>query len=279
MQINLQFSSSGENLLSFNYQYELASALYQTLTARAPSLAKELHDGTHRNRIKLFVFSLFSSEPKPEPTKLPDGRSGLKFGSQVWMRFGSIWPELLYQMADALQQQGGLCICGQKFRLDALTMVRTPEFRPEMTYRPFGQAGFLVCPYKKNGKTLYQLPDDSELGIPSCRELIAGNLRHKLLRLREIRPDVFENIMSIGNLSADAVSQLPIRVEFLPLSGTCAYRTRLICFKGVNVRGFRAPVRITAPEAVHRIIWSSGLGALNSSGWGLVELGRNSTCC
>ena len=63
-------------------------------------------------------------------------------------------------------------------------------------------------------------------------------------------------------------------VEFLPLSETHAYRTRLIRFKGVNVRGFRAPVRITAPEAVHRMIWSTGLGALNSGGWGLMELGR-----
>ena len=279
MQIELRFSSSGENILSFDYQYELASALYQTLTAHAPSLAKELHDGTHRSRIKLFVFSPFSSESRPEPDKLPDGRDGLKFGRRIWMRFGSIWPELLYQMADALQRQGELCICGKRFKLESLTMVKTPEFRPEMTYRPFGQAGFLVCPYKQNGKTLYQLPDDSEPGIPPCRELIAGNLRHKLLRLREIRPDVFENIMSISNLSAAAISQLPIQVEFLPLSKTRAYRTRLIRVKGVNVRGFRAPVRITAPEAVHRIIWSAGLGGLNSGGWGLMELGRNSTCC
>ena len=57
MQIELQFSSSGENLLPFGYQYELASALYRILTARAPALAKELHDGAHRSRIKLFVFS------------------------------------------------------------------------------------------------------------------------------------------------------------------------------------------------------------------------------
>ena len=53
MQIELQFSSSGENVLSFDYQYELASALYRTLTARAPALAKELHDGAQRSRIKL----------------------------------------------------------------------------------------------------------------------------------------------------------------------------------------------------------------------------------
>lgn len=126
MQIELQFSSSGENFLPFDYQYELASALYRTLTARAPTLAKELHDGAHRSRIKLFVFSPLNSEPKPEPAKLPDGRGGLKFGRRVWMRFGSIWPELLYQMADSLQQQSELCICGRKFKLESLTMVKTP---------------------------------------------------------------------------------------------------------------------------------------------------------
>ena len=38
MQIELQLSSSGENLLPFGYQYELASALYRILTARAPQL-------------------------------------------------------------------------------------------------------------------------------------------------------------------------------------------------------------------------------------------------
>lgn len=279
MQIELQFSSSGNQVLAFDYQYELASAFYRTLTDRAPSFARELHDGAQKNRIKLFVFSLFSSEAKPEPAALPDGRSGLKFGKRIWMRFASIWPELIYQMADALQQKGELNLSGQAFHLESLRMVPTPKFQPEMVYRPFGQAGFVVCPYKKAGKTVYQMPDDSETGIPSCRTMIAGNLRHKLLRLKEIRPDIFENIMSIGNLNADAVAELPIQVEFLPLMETRAYRTRLVRFKGVNIRGFRAPVRITAPEAVHRIVWSCGLGALNSTGWGLMELGRTDSCC
>lgn len=279
MQIELHFSSSGNHVLSFDYQYELASALYRTLTERAPALAHDLHDGAQRSRIKLFVFSLFSSDPKPEQVKLPDGRGGLKFGKRLWMRFASLWPELLYQTADALQRKGELTVQGRKFVLESLEMVKTPDFKPEMVYRPFGQAGFLVCPYRKEGKTLYQMPDDSEQDIPSCRELIAGNLRHKLLRLREIRPDVFENLMSIGNLSAEAVAEIPIQVEFLKLSETRAYRTRLIQFKGVNIRGFRAPVRITAPEAVHRVVWSAGCGTLNSSGWGLMELGRQESCC
>ena len=153
-------------------------------------------------------------------------------------------------------------------------MVPAPDFRPTMTYRPFGQADFIVCRYQKDGKNYFQMPDDSVPGIPSCAELIAGNLRHKLLRLREIRPDIFENLMSIGGLDAAAVAALPIQVEFLPLMEGRAYRTRLTRVKNINVRAFRAPLRITAPEAVHRMVWSGGCGEMNSMGFGLVCGGR-----
>lgn len=101
-------------------------------------------------------------------------------------------------MAEALQKQKELNVRGRRFRLEEIRMVPTPDFRPTMTYRPFGQADFIVCRYQKDGKNYFRMPDDSEPGIPSCADLIAGNLRHKLLRLREIRPDIFENLMSIG---------------------------------------------------------------------------------
>lgn len=275
MQIELQLSGSGDQVLSFDYCHELSAALYAALDRTFPELAKELHDGAHRSRIKLFAFSPFNSDPAPEPALLPDGTSGLKFGSRIWMRFASPWPELVYHMAEALQKEKDMNIRGRHFRVESLKMVPAPEFAPTMTYRPFGQAGFIVCRYNKDGKTFFQMPDDSEPGIPSCRELIAGNLRHKLLRLREIRTDIFENIMSISGLGPDAIAELPIGVEFLPLMKERPFRIRLVRIKGLNVRGFRAPVRITAPEAVHRIIWNAGLGSMNFMGFGLMEQGRD----
>lgn len=275
MQIELQLFCRGNDVLAFDYYHELGSALYQTLDRAFPALARELHDGKHRDRIKLFVFSPLSSDPKPVFGELPNGIRGLKFGSRVWMRFASIWPEMVYHLADALQRAKELQIRGVRFGLERLEMVPAPDFSPTMTYRPFGQSGFIACRYNRDRKSFFQMPDDSEPGIPSCRELIAGNLRHKLLRLREIRPDVFENLMSIEGMDASAVESLPIGVEFLPLKEDLPYRTRLTRIKDLNVRGFRAPVRITAPEAVHRLAWSSGLGGLNSQGFGLVVQGGN----
>ncbi|MDD4818061.1 MAG: CRISPR-associated endoribonuclease Cas6 [Victivallaceae bacterium] len=275
MQIELQLSGSEAGVLSFDYFHELSAAFYAALTRSFPAFARELHDGECRSRIKLFTFSPFSSDPAPRQSPLPDGEPGLRFGSRIWMRYGSIWPELLYHFADALQKEGAITIRGQKFPVLSMQMVPDPEFAPVMTYRPFGQAGVVVCRYNLNGKIVFQMPDDSEPDIPACGELIAGNLRHKLLRLRDLRPDIFENLMTIGGLSADAAAAVPISVEFLPLMKERRFRTKMIHLKGLNVRGFRAPVRITAPEAIQRIIWNSGLGSMNSQGFGLVEQGRD----
>lgn len=279
MQIELQLSKSDDGVLAFDYYHELASAFYRALERFRPEMARDLHDGSHRSRIKLFVFSPLNSDPKPQVAQLPDGTPALKFGSRIWMRFASIWPEMVYHLAEALQKEKYIEVRGQRFRLESLQMISAPEFIPTMTYRPFGQSGCIVCPYNLDGKTHYQLPDDSETDIPGCRELLTGNLRHKLLRLREIRPDIFENILSIGNLDAAAIQAMPIKIEFLPLMANHSFRTRLFRLKGHNVRGFRAPVRITAPEAIHRLVWDCGLGAMNSMGFGMVELGRNESCC
>lgn len=153
-------------------------------------------------------------------------------------------------------------------------MVPTPDFPADHDLPAVRTGDFIVCRYQKDGKNYFRMPDDSEPGIPSCADLIAGNLRHKLLRLREIRPDIFENLMSIGGLDAAAVAALPIQVEFLPLMEGRAYRTRLTRIKGINVRAFRAPLRITAPEAVHRLVWETGVGSMNSMGFGLICGGR-----
>lgn len=275
MQIELQLTPSGSGVLAYDHHHELSAAIYHSLSQSFPVMAHELHDGCHKSRMKLFVFSPLSSEPKPVPATLPNGAAAICMGERVWMRFASIWPELVFNVAEALQKAKMISIRGQTFSLTSLNMVPTPEFQPTMTYRPFGQAGNIVCRYGKDGKTFFQLPDDSEKSVPSCCELIVGNLRHKLLRMREVRPDLFANLVSIGGLDADAIMSMPITAAILPVTATQSFKTKLIRIKDLNVRGFRAPVRISAPEAVHRIIWSAGLGSMNSQGFGLVEKGRD----
>ena len=186
------------------------------------------------------------------------------------MRFASVVPEIVFNMSEALLAAGTLQIHGVRFKVKKVEMVRQPQFRPSMIYRPFGQNGMLVCRY--NGKT--QFPDNSESDLPDCAVLLAENLRHKLLRFHEVRPDILSNYLSVCDLTLDSIRKLKIEVEFLPLKPDLPFRTGLFEIKNTRQRAFRAPFRLTAPEVVHRIAWQCGVGSLNSQGFGLLTTGK-----
>ena len=260
----------GEETIPCNYQYAVSSALYKTLIEYNPALGNRLHDGESRNRLKLFVFSCLNSDPHPKIVPGKDGRTSLLFGRRCWMRFASVVPEIVFNMSEALLNTGALLIHGVRFKVKKVEMVKPPQFRPSMIYRPFGQNGMIVCRY--NGKT--QFPDNSVPGLPDCDVLLAENLRHKLLRFYEVRPDILSNYLSVSNLTLDSIRDLEIKVEFLPLKPDLPFRTGLFEIKNTRQRAFRAPFRLTAPEVVHRIAWLCGAGSLNSQGFGFLTTGK-----
>ena len=271
MQIEIHLAAEDNVPLAFNYYYELSIALYQCLTKKECKMAEDLHDGSSKNRLKLFVTSPLNSEPHPK--LVPDG-SGLVFGKHIWMRFGSIVPEILFGMSEGLLRKGELRVRDKSFRVQKIDMVKPPVFEREMTYRPFGQAGMILCRYSRNGKIFFQFPDNPEKEIPDCGKLLAENLRHKFLRLKEVRPDIFENLLVCCGLSEKEVPKMEIGVEFLPLTKDEPYKTGIYYIKKVPARAFRAPVRIRAPEAIHRVAWSCGVGSQNSQGFGLLTIGK-----
>lgn len=274
MQVEISLTNLNEQPLGYSYNHALGSALTKTLSASNPSLGKELHDGAHKNRMKLFTFSPLNSEPHPEQVSLPSGEKVLKFGKRLWIRFASVWPEITFSLGEALINQKTLDIAGLQLRVDDIKMVPTPTFRETTIYRCFGQSGMIVARYQKEGSDFFQFPDNQEKAIPSCESLISANLRHKLLRLGEIRKDIQSNYLTMSNLQEEDIKELPIKVEFLPLAVNRPYRHGLYRIKNLNVRAFRCPVRITAPEIVHQVVWNCGLGGQNTQGFGLVTLGE-----
>src|SRR5205807_1817714 len=48
--------------------------------------------------------------------------------------------------------------------------------------------------------------------------------------------------------------------------------TKLVTFKGIQVRGAFAPFTLTGSEALMRVAWDCGLGEKNSAGFGMVEV-------
>ncbi len=273
MQLEIHLSPLDSDALSPNYLHEMSAAFYHALTASSPGLAAKLHDGEEKSRIKLFVFSPLNSEPHPQVVN-DAGKTLLRFGRHIWLRFASIVPELVQGFGNALLEAGALRIANAKFKVEKVEMVRAPEWGERMVYRPFGQSGSIVCRFTSDGAVRYQFPDNRERGIPTCSELLAANLRHKLLRLGDLRPDILENILSVSDFTADDVKTLPIKVEFLPTTADRAFKSMLHYHKGVPIRSFRCPVIVTAPEVVHRVIWDAGLGASNSQGYGLMTSGR-----
>ena len=269
MQIEFHLEA-GEGVTSCNYQYGISAALYHRLSEFNPALGKMLHDGESKNRLKLFVFSCMNSDPHPRLVDTANGTKGFVWGKRCWLRFASVVPEIVFNMSEALLAAGKLEIDGVRFSVKRVEMVRQPDFQTSMVYRPFGQNGMIVCRY--NGKT--QFPDNSEKDLPDCAHLLAENLRHKLLRFHEVRPDILSNYLSVSDLTLDSIRDLKIKVEFLPLKPDLPYRTGLFEIKNTHQRAFRAPFRLTAPEVVHRSAWLCGAGSLNSQGFGFLTTGK-----
>lgn len=279
MQIEISLAPQEDSLLGFDYLYGLHSVLMHCLTKAKVELANDLHDGNHRNRIKLFCFSPLNSMPQPQLVQVAnDKRKRMLLGKRVWFRISSPWPELLNSLGEGLLQSGTLSVYGKVFRVAGVAMTAPPAFSKNMIWRPFGQAGSICCSWSQPGseRKTYIYPDTIEDNTPPCERLLIDNLLHKWLRLREIRPDITENWLKDVELDTlpDADN---LKIEFLPLDGQRAYRTMQHYAKNSLIRSWRCPIRVSAPIPLQRLIWASGLGEMSSQGYGLVQEGKS--CC
>ncbi|MDD5697882.1 MAG: CRISPR-associated endoribonuclease Cas6 [Victivallaceae bacterium] len=276
MQIEITLAPNEASMLSFDYLHGLHSALMHCLTSVQPELAGELHDGEHRNRLKLFTFSPLSSSPKPQLVQLEnESRKKMLLGKRVWFRIASPWPELLNALGEGLLRIGNLSINGKSFKVTRVTMVAPPEFSESMVWRPFGQSGSICTSWtpRDSERKSYIYPDKTETGTPACAQLLTDNLIHKWQRLQEIRPDLTDAwLKDAGDGKAPAVED--VQVEFIPIDAKRPYRTMMHCVKNTAIKSWRCPVCVKAPLPLQRLIWSSGLGEQNSQGYGLVQEGK-----
>lgn len=274
MQFEVHLQTVKSAVLGYNYHHPLGSALIHALSRVRPVFGESLHDGEHRSRLKLFAFSPLNGQPSPQKSL-----DGLVFGGRVYFRISSCWPELLYTLGEALMNQRKLDVSGVEFEVQSVNLVAAPMMAERMVWRPFGQSGTIVTAWDEPNSNYkaFQFPDNYEKKAPGCVDLLVGNLRHKMLRLKEIRPDIFENLLTVSNLSESEIKNVPILIDFLPLNSEHSFRTSMNKIKGINVLSWRCPVCVEAPECFQRLIWGSGLGNMNGMGFGLVQEGQS--CC
>ena len=274
MQIEIQLKSADQRLLHFDYLYGLHSLLIKTINDFYPSFAKDLHDGIHKERIKLFSFSPLNSHSIALKAVDGEKRKRMLLGDRVWFRIASPWPEFLNTLGESLLRAQTINLNGKLFRITNINMVAPPEFKERMNWRSFGQSASICTPWtaedSKQKKYLY--PDTDTDEAPSCKELLIANLVHKFKRLQEVRDDIVS--AWLRDYECESIAESAIDLEFQPHSATQAYRRYSHKGKINHIRSWRCPVTITAPPPVQRLIWALGLGSQNSQGYGLMQEGK-----
>ncbi len=274
MQIEVKMDSLDTGIITYDYLYSMSAMLKTVLTQAQPELVKELYEGRHKERIKLFTFSPLNSWPQPKSVQI-DGekRKKMLLGERVWFRIASPWPELLNALGQALLTSPEVRIMAKKFRITAINMIAPPELTESMVWRPFGQSASICTPWDLRGENRKQFiyPDTMSSDGKTCAELLCKNLQHKFQRLNEIREDIAQAWIDHTLVSIIDIERTSIDFEFLPISDERAYRTTMHYGKNTVIRTWRCPVRVTAPLPVQRMIWATGLGAMNSQGYGLME--------
>jgi len=278
MQIEIKLVPSEKSLLGFDYLYPMHSALMRTLSSRNPELAHELHDGSHENRLKMFVFSPLSSSPVPKLVQVEgETRKRMLLGEKIWFRLASPWPEFLNAAGESLLTAGKLTISDKIFKISGVNMIAPPEFKEQMDWRSFGQSASICTTWSPpdTDKKLFIYPDHAQENSPDCATLLTTNLYHKFQRLQEIRPDIAAAWLKDAGLETISPDKTPVRIEFLPLAAGRPYKTIMHYSKSNVIRTWRCPVRVSAPIPIQRLIWSTGLGSMNSQGYGLMQEGKS----
>ncbi|OPY88929.1 MAG: CRISPR associated protein Cas6 [Smithella sp. PtaU1.Bin162] len=277
MQLEIKLKTKKDAIIKFDYLYEMHSALMSKIMNYNPDMAKELHEGKHKNRIKLFVFSPLNSMPNPRLVDIEgEKRKRMMLGERLWFRIASPIPEFLNTLGEAILSARTLSFGDNDFNVTGVNIVAPPEFKEEMIWRSFGQSASICTTWspRSSEKKLFIYPDTTPEGSPDCAKLLAANLHHKFLRLNEIRDDIAKSWLADAGLK-----ELPpeecIRIEFLPLSDKQEYRTIMHYGKSSAIKSWRCPVKVKAPVPIQRLIRVAGLGSLNSQGYGLVEEGKS----
>lgn len=263
--------------LPFSYYPQLSAAVYSAMDSANPAFAGELHEGQdHKNRIKLFAFSPLYSRfcavhgGGKGSHREPSADAYLLFKGKTQFRLCSPWPELMNAVGEGLLKAGLLRIGSQVFRIQDANLLPPPAFCEKMTWRPFGN-GSVVTSWSPRNKGIKQFvfPDQTPADAPDCATLLKQNLIHKWRRLNEIRPDLASAWAGAG--AACPTEKEKINVEIPPLRADKPYRTKLHQIISAPVRSWVAPVTVQAPVYLQRLIWSCGLGEMNSMGFGVVE--------
>lgn len=262
--------------LTFSYYHHLSSALYEVLGGVDPDFSREIHHGaTHRNRIKLFNFSPLNSKAIQIVRKGEIGREdgGLVFKGLTSFCISSPSAEIIRRWFAGIKNIQQLRVGSQAFWVKKVEFLEIPDFQSEMIWVPVRNAGVVNAwtPIAGSGKR-YLMPRQEFEGM-TAETLLADNLVHKWRRLTETYPEVAKAWATGENMTLKE-KKVHVHIENRLRGDEFVHKAHLI--KSTYVRSWAAPVRIVAPMSIQRLVWTCGLGEMNSMGFGMVDVERRS---
>jgi CRISPR/Cas system endoribonuclease Cas6 (RAMP superfamily) len=245
MRVRFQLTPrNSEAILTRAYQHQVGAAIYQALDD------KRLHDS---RRTKLFCISpLFWQD------RVVD-KETIRFRGPGYLLFCS--PNLA--QINRLLNVNEVILGGDGFAFRLHSFIDDPLFETVMAWRVPPGAGVV---------TRRNLPTDKSCLVPLCRPKetalqLEHSLRHRWNALCEADPQTATRWCDEDDPAAWIKGQ-PIRVEFIEPEKSRIIRGEV---NGSNLKAWMGWFRVAAPEAIQRLIWSTGIGAKTALGFGYCE--------
>ena len=245
--------------LPINYQYEMSAAIYKILSSGSDEYAQWLHDNgftlENGKQFKLFTFSHLNI-PK---------RRLLKQSNQLELLSDHVFWQITFLPEHSTQNFiGGLFqdrvfeignkVSKVQFEVENIELLPPPEFQKTMVYKTLSP---ISISYNDDlGRDCYPQSPEEFATAEWVRERLLSNLLDKYSA-------ICSNDFS-GDTYLDMMMLSPAKSSLIAIkSGTPAE---------TKVRGFSCNFALNAPPELQRIAYESGLGELNSQGFGCLEI-------
>lgn len=261
MRLQIHFSLSGkEQLLPYNYQYPVSSWIYKVLNKGDAEFATFLHENGYLTdsgkQFKLFTFSTL---------RFPKGttKKSEKFNDRMVVRSKNGWIDISFYLPEQMQPFVMGLFKDQNVRIGDKKSAIEMQVQNVEVIKPEELAGLGTITLRTRTAVVLGKDDGNEKYEQYINPL---DTDYEKLMVASIVDKC--GAAGIGDITT---AQILFRV------GKVKTKTSLQTIKAdtaaeTKVRGFYYDFQLTAPVAVHALILSSGIGSMNSLGFGMCEL-------
>ena len=249
----LTTTNNSNNILPLNYQYEISSCIYKTISNANQEFARWLHDIGYIDGSKKFKLFTFSN------LKVPDykinGDRMLILSNQVEMEISFLPTESIEYFITGLFKKQHFIIADKKSKVDFIVnrieTLKEPAFSNEMIFKTLSP----ICISNKNEKSKY--PEYIHPKGEIYKDIFLKNLfeKYNVFYKKQLGSDY--NDFSLDILSNPKSRLITIKANTKEES---------------QIRGYLYKFKIKASKELLKLGYYAGFGEKNSMGFGCCEV-------